>query len=227
MAIPAGSFLMGSPLRDDPIIRQNLEVRDDEKPQHPVTIRAFFIGKYEITQAQWFAVMGSNPSRNKGDSLPIENISWDDTQRYIEKLNKKTGKNYRLPTEAEWEYAARAGSTTPYPWGDRDADSKNYAWSKENAIDTNPVGLKKPNQFGLYDMIGNVSEWTQDCWNDSYTGAPQDGSAWLEGNCALRVLRGGSWGDDLSQSRSAVRDGSHPAYYRFSGSSFRVALDLQ
>jgi len=218
---------MGSPLEYDPAVHQNLEVRDNEKPQHPVTIKAFFIGKYEITQAQWYAVMGSNPSRNKGHSLAIENISWDDTQRYIDKLNKKTGKNYRLPTEAEWEYAARAGSTAPYPWGDRGADSKSYAWSKANAFDTNVVGLKKPNKFGLYDMIGNVSEWTQDCWSDSYTGAPQDGSAWLEGNCTLRVLRGGSWGDDLAQLRSAVRDGTHPTYYRFSGSSFRVALDRQ
>ncbi len=225
--VPAGRFLMGSPSPDDSVANQKLEARDDEKPQHSVTIKAFFLGQYEVTQAQWHALMGSNPSRHEGKALPIENISWDDAQKYIEKLNKKTGKKYRLPTEAEWEYAARGGSLTPYPWGHSDSDSHMYAWSTANATDTNAVGLKKPNPFGLYDMIGNVSEWTQDCWNDSYNGAPQDGSAWLSGNCSLRVLRGGSWGDDLAQLRSAVRDGTHPTYYRFSGSSFRVALDVQ
>ncbi|MFN5445766.1 MAG: formylglycine-generating enzyme family protein, partial [bacterium] len=96
-----------------------------------------------------------------------------------------------------------------------------------NSITTNNVGLKKPNQFGLHDMMGNVSEWTQDCWNNNYNGAPNDGTAWLSGNCSLRVLRGGSWGADPQQLRSAIRDGTHPTYYRFSGSSFRVALDIQ
>ncbi len=227
VAIPAGSFLMGSSsthMSDD---QETFGLRDDEMPQHPVEIKAFFLGKFEITQTEWYALMGSNPSHYKGQSLPIENISWDDAQVFIQKLNNKTGKNYRLPTEAEWEYAARGGSNTQYPWGDNYSDFHMHAWSTANSITTNNVGLKKPNQFGLHDMMGNVSEWTQDCWNNNYNGAPNDGTAWLSGNCSLRVLRGGSWGTDPQQLRSAIRDGTHPTYYRFSGSSFRVALDIQ
>ena len=223
--IPAGSFLMGSPSNQNACSREKLDDRDDEKPQHTVKIKAFSLGKFEVTQAQWHALMDSNPSHNKGPTLPFENISWDDAQKYIQKLNQKTGKKYRLPSEAEWEYAARGGSTSSYPWGDNVSELTLHAWSKANAVNTNIVGLKKPNSFGLYDMIGNVSEWTQDCWNDNYRGAPKDGSAWLTGNCSLRVLRGGSWGDDPQQLRTAIRDGTHPTYYRFSGSSFRVARD--
>lgn len=223
--IPAGSFLMGSPSNQNACSREKLDDRDDEKPQHTVKIKEFSLGKFEVTQAQWHALMDSNPSHNKGSTLPIENISWDDAQKYIQKLNQKTGKKYRLPSEAEWEYAARGGSTSSYPWGDNVSELTLHAWSKANAENTNNVGLKKPNSFGLHDMIGNVSEWTQDCWNDNYRGAPKDGSAWLTGNCSLRVLRGGSWGDDPQQLRTAIRDGTHPTYYRFSGSSFRVARD--
>lgn len=223
--IPAGSFLMGSPSDQDSSSHKKSEARDDEKPQHLVHIKAFSLGKFEITQAQWQSLMDSNPSRNKGPALPIENISWDDAQKYIQKLNQKTGKKYRLPSEAEWEYAARGRSTNKYPWGDSVSEYHLHAWSNTNAVNTNRVGLKKPNPFGLYDMIGNVSEWTQDCWNDSYSGAPKDGSAWLTGNCSLRVLRSGSWGDDPQQLRTAIRDGTHPTYYRFSVSSFRVAID--
>lgn len=223
--IPAGSFLMGSPSNQNASSREKLDDRNDEKPQHTVKIKEFSLGKFEVTQAQWHALMDSNPSHNTGPTLPIENISWDDAQKYIQKLNQKTGKKYRLPSEAEWEYAARGGSTSNYPWGDNVSELTLHAWSKANAVNTNIVGLKKPNSFGLYDMIGNVSEWTQDCWNDNYRGAPKDGSAWLTGNCSLRVLRGGSWGDDPQQLRTAIRDGTHPTYYRFSGSSFRVARD--
>ena len=223
--IPAGSFLMGSPSNQNASSREKLDDRDDEKPQHRVKIKEFSLGKFEVTQAQWHALMDSNPSHNKGSTLPIENISWDDAQKYIQKLNQKTGKKYRLPSEAEWEYAARGGSTSSYPWGDNVSELTLHAWSKANAVNTNIVGLKKPNSFGLYDMIGNVSEWTQDCWNANYRRAPKDGSAWLTGNCSLRVLRGGSWGYDPQQLRTAIRDGTHPTYYRFSGSSFRVARD--
>ncbi len=225
--IPAGSFLMGAPSKQDLHMNEKSEARDDEKPQHLVAVKAFTLGKFEITQEQWYAVMGSNPSLNKGPKLPVENISWDDAQKYLQKLSQKTGKKYRLPSEAEWEYAARSGSTTLYPWGDSYSDSHLYAWSKADAVETNFVGLKKPNQFGLYDMLGNVSEWTQDCWNDNYNGAPDDGSARLSGNCSLRVLRGGTWGDDPQNLRTTIRDGTHPTYYRFSGSSFRVAADIQ
>jgi formylglycine-generating enzyme required for sulfatase activity len=223
--IPAGSFLMGSPSNKNSSSRKKLDDPDDEKPQHKVKIKEFSLGKFEVTQAQWHALMDSNPSHNKGPTLPIENISWDDAHKYIQKLNQKTGKKYRLPSEAEWEYAARGGSTSSYPWGDNVSELTLHAWSKANAVNTNIVGLKKPNSFGLYDMIGNVSEWTQDCWNDNYRGAPRDGSPWPTGNCSLRVLRGGSWGDDPQQLRTAMRDGTHPNYYRFSGSSFRVARD--
>ena len=155
--------------------------------------------------------MGNNPSSNKGRTLPVENVSWDDAQLFVQKLSKKTGKKYRLPNEAEWEYAARGGSTTTYPWGNSDAESHDYAWFNAIAQTTKPVGLKKPNQFGLYDMIGNVWEWTQDCWN------PRD--------CSLRVLRGGSWYGFPLILRTAGRNGySFAVGYGVIG--FRVARDL-
>jgi formylglycine-generating enzyme required for sulfatase activity len=182
--IPAGNFMMGSP--PEKVVEEN------EKPQHLVNIKSFSIGKYEVTQEEWFAVMGNNPSSNKGRTLPVENISWDDAQLFVQKLSQKTGKKYRLPFEAEWEYAVRAGTTTQYFWGDNIKESNNYVGNSSKQ--THPVGLNKPNQFGLYDMVGNVWEWTQDCWNQNYSGAPTDGSAWTSGDCSLRVLRGGSWG---------------------------------
>jgi len=197
--IPAGSFLMGS----DPFT--NLAY-DREKPQHLVQIQAFAMGKYEITQEQWHAVMGENPSMNKGRKLPVENISGDEAVLFIKKLSQKTGKNYRLPTEAEWEYAARAGTKTTYFWGDDKKQSKDYAWHYSNSENkSQPVGLKKPNQFGLYDISGNVMEWTQDCWNDSYDGAPTDGSAWRSGNCDRMVVRGGAYLEESDAMRIAIR----------------------
>ena len=229
VVIPAGSFLMGSPPdpEQDPFSNAKpVKVGDEtEKPQHLVTIQSFAIGKYEVTQEQWFAVMGNNPSSNKGRTLPVENVSWDDTQVFVQKLSQKTGKKYRLPSEAEWEYAARGGSTTTYPWGNSDAELHVYAWFNAIANTTNPVGLKKPNQFGLYDMIGNVWEWTQDCWNGNYKNAPIDGSAWTGGDCSQRVLRGGSWINFPQFLRSAFRFWNSTAvrddYY-----GFRVARDL-
>jgi len=198
--IPAGTFLMGS----DPFTNVANEF---EKPQHRVQIQAFAMGKYEVTQEQWYAVMGYNPSVNKGRKLPVENISWDEAGLFAQKISQKTGKNYRLPTEAEWEYAARAGTTTTYFWGEDKKQTKEYAWY--DSISENKsqiVGLKKPNQFGLYDMFGNVWEWTQDCWNENYNGAPNDGSAWIAGNCSTkRVMRGGEWGSHPDGLRSAFR----------------------
>ena len=182
--IPAGEFLMGSEVGDD-----------DEKPVHRVNIGAFKIGKYEITQRQWFIIMGNRPGIFKGDDRPIENVSWFDAVDFCKELSKITGKSYRLPTEAEWEYAARGGTTTEYSFGDDKSMLGEYAWFDGNSEnETHPVGQKKPNPFGLYDMHGNVWEWVEDHSHKNYVGAPTDGSAWLtDDDRAARVLRGGSW----------------------------------
>ena len=223
--IPAGSFMMGS------------ENGSDEKPVHRVTIAdGFYMGKYEVTQAQWQAVMGNNPSYFKGcDNCPVEQVSWDDAVSFVARLNAQNdGYTYRLPTEAEWEYAARAGTTGDYA-GDLDAmawygnnsgrtrldaaeiyrtDLSNYYKRiTENGGQTHAVGSKLPNAFGLFDMHGNVWEWCQDWYHDSYAGAPIDGSAWLSGGeQKYRVLRGGSWFDNASLLRSANRYGVTPGY---------------
>ena len=187
----------------------------DEKPVHQVTINySFYIGKYEVTQAQWQAVMGNNPSSFKGEipgplfNLPVEQVSWDDAQSFINKLNESNdGFTYRLPTEAEWEYACRAGTT-----GDYAGNLSEMAWFAENSQNrTHNVGEKQPNGWGLFDMHGNVWEWCQDWYHDSYSGAPADGSAWLGGVQLYRVLRGGSWGNkDAASLRSASRSRNTP-----------------
>jgi formylglycine-generating enzyme required for sulfatase activity len=142
------------------------------------------MGKYEVTQAQWATGMGINPSRFKGDDRPVENVSWDDIQEFLKRLNAdNSGKPYRLPTEAEWEYAAPAGPTTPYWWGkeigqgNANCEGCGSRWDNK---ETAPVGSFKPNPFGLYDTAGNVWEWVQDCWHDGYQGAPADGSEWRD-----------------------------------------------
>jgi formylglycine-generating enzyme required for sulfatase activity len=191
----------------------------DQEPVHEVTIsQAFFMGKYEVTQGQWQAVMGSNPSHFKecGSNCPVEMVSWDDAQAFINKLNETNdGFKYRLPSEAEWEYACRTGTTVDY------LDST--AWYSANSgSKTHPVGAKQPDGFGLYDMHGNVSEWCQDWYHPSYDGAPSDGSAWLSGGeHQFRVLRGGSWLDDAPVLRSATRNLYSPDY-RFNFFGFRV-----
>ncbi len=221
VVIPSGSFLMGSNEKFASAI---------ESPQHIVKVKSFALGKFEVTQEQWYSAMGSNPSINKGGKLPVEYVTWYEAQLFVQKLSQKTGKKYRLPSEAEWEYAARGGSTTSYPWGDSDAQLHDYAWSYPIAKATNIVGLKKPNQFGLFDMIGNVFEWTQDCVNYNYHGAPTDGSAWTKGKCSLRIQRGGSWNyGDLRGLRSAYRSYSYiesDGENRSSNGGFRVARDL-
>ena len=230
VVLPSGSFLMGSPPDPAPDPFSNEQPKTigqaDEKPQHRVQIQSFSIGKYEVTQEQWYAVMGHNPSANKGRTLPVERVSWDDTQLFIAKLNQKTGQKYRLPSEAEWEYAARAGSTTIYPFGNSDSELHVYAWFGAIAGDTNPVGLKRPNQFGLFDMLGNVWEWTQDCRHGNYAGAPTDGSAWTT-DCATNslVLRGGSWSIYPAFLRSATRGSNYPNF-RSNNYGFRLARDL-
>ena len=204
--IPAGEFEMGSPLDE--------EGRDsDEGPVRHVTIeKAFYMGKYEVTQKQWREIMGGNPSSFEGDDLPVEMVSWNDVQKFIKKLNKKEGTDkYRLPSEAEWEYACRADTITRYSFGDDESKLGDYAWYHDNShYNTHPIGQKKPNSWGLYDMHGNVWEWVQDKWHDCSDGAPTDGSAWESGFLASRVFRGGSWIGSARECRSARRSCNVP-----------------
>ncbi|MGH9754982.1 MAG: SUMF1/EgtB/PvdO family nonheme iron enzyme, partial [Blastocatellia bacterium] len=213
--VPGGTFKMGAPKGF---------WRFDEKPLHDVTVPAFYIGKYQITQAQWEAVMGNNPSYFKGDpALPVENVSWNDAKEFCKKLSQMTGKDYRLPSEAEWEYACRAGTTGDYA-GDLDA----MAWYTENSGGkTHPVGQKQPNAVGLYDMHGNVWEWCEDAWHNDYSGAPTDGSAWLSGgDSSRRVLRDGSYFYLARLCRSAYR-GSYVARDLVLNVGFRVVVSAR
>ncbi len=205
--IPAGSFTMCC----NPIFERG----GNELPDHPVRIgEPFYMQTTEVTQEQWMGLMSSNPSKFKGSSNPVEQVSWDDIQVFLKALKDREGCGacYRLPSEAEWEYAYRAGSTSTYYWGD-DADSLGqYAWYSQNSGEkTHPVGQLKPNAWGLYDMAGNVFEWVADCYHESYAGAPGNGSAWT-GSCYRRsdgvmprVLRGGAWGDLPYGCRAAYR----------------------
>ena len=220
--IPAGTFLMGSPDNDS-------QAYKDEKPQHQVTItQPFYIGKYPITQEQYEAIMGNNPSYFKnGGKYPVEYVSWNDAQEFCQKLSKLTGKTYRLPTEAEWEYAARAGNQSSYYYGDDENQLGDYAWYEENSNNqTYPVGQKKPNKWGLYDMLGNVWEWCEDDRHDNYNGAPTDGKVWIDNNCSqseYRIRRGGSWFDDSKCCRCAIRGMIFPAWCD-SINGFRVVM---
>ncbi|MCF4968959.1 SUMF1/EgtB/PvdO family nonheme iron enzyme [Nostoc sp. CMAA1605] len=222
--IPGGTFMMGSPKSEKD---QGL----DESPQHQVRVPGFFMGKYPVTQEQYQAIMGTNPSNFKGDKRPVEQVSWDDAVEFCQKLSQKTGKTYRLPSEAEWEYACRAGTTTPFYFGETiTTDLVNYdgnypygaAPKGEYRKETTNVGIFPPNAFGLYDMCGNIWEWCQDFYNNSYQGAPTDGSAWLTGsNNNLRVLRGGSSYSFPGDCRSANRNRINPGYVNSDG-GFRV-----
>jgi formylglycine-generating enzyme required for sulfatase activity len=198
IAIKGGTFEMGS------------TKYDPEKPIHTVTISDFRIGKTEVTQAQWVAVMGSNPSKFKGDNLPVEAVSWDDIQVFINKLNTRTGKTYRLPTEAEWEYAAGGGEINRSEYAGTDSESEsnlgNYAWSRDNDNDTtHPVGTKQPNQLGLYDMSGNVWEWCSDWYGSYYYANSPQNNPKGPSNGLRRVLRGGGWGYSVSICRVSYR----------------------
>lgn len=214
--IPSGTFRMGSP---------NGEGYDSERPQHQVTVPSFLIGKYAVTQAQCKAVaalpkvecdLDSDPARFKGENRPVEQVSWDDAVEFCQRLSKRTGRSYRLPSEAEWEYACRAGTTSPFHFGSTiTADLANYngnytygsAPKGQYREQTTEVGsFKTANTFGLYDMHGNLWEWCADHWHDSYKDAPTDGSAWTTGgDDARRLLRGGSWNNHPGNCRSAFR----------------------
>jgi formylglycine-generating enzyme required for sulfatase activity len=214
--IPAGEFRMGA---DDK------EGFEDERPVHRVRItRPFYLGKYPVTQGQWEAVMKTNPSEFTGNpNRPVENVSWHDAQEFLQKLNEKEGKQYRLPTEAEWEYAARAGTTTAYCFGDEVKRLREYAWYGENSGQkTHPVGQLEANAWGLHDMHGNVWEWVQDWYNANYyqQSALIDPQGPEEGGS--KVLRGGSWSHRAGGVRVALRSGYEPGF-RYDYLGFRCA----
>ena len=201
--VEGGTFTMGATKE------QRKDAYDWEKPTHQVTLKGFYICKYEVTQVEWKAVMGENPSYFKGDNLPVENVSWFDCQEFIRKLNELTGKNFRLPTEAEWEYAARGGRRSYGAKYAGDNDIDNVAWYGGNSnITTHPVGMKQANELGLYDMSGNVYEWCQD-WYGDYSSASQTNPTG-PGSGYGRVLRGGSWGSLAGYCRLACRCSGNP-----------------
>ena len=234
VVLPAGSFLMGSPESSE-------EAYDDERPQHQVTIASpFAVGVHEVTFAEWEACVnaggcgGYNPRDylREGDRYPVRRVSWDDAQAYASWLSNETGETYRLLSEAEWEYMARAGTQTERYWGDDASDQCSHANGNDDDVEctdgfeyTAPVGSFRANAFGLYDILGNVREWTEDCWNTDYSGAPADGSARRRGDCSRRVVRGGSWGVVPRILRSAFRDW-YTAVLRSDYFGFRVARTM-
>jgi formylglycine-generating enzyme required for sulfatase activity len=213
MLIPAGKFMMGSPATE--------KGRSDNETQHEVTLtKPFYMGKYEVTQEQWEAVMGNNPNGTKGSKLPVTDVSWNDCQEFIKKLNAKTAGGYRLPTEAEWEYSCRSGTTTAYSFGNNiTPKDANYIDSK--IVKSVTVGSYKPNAFGIYDMHGNVWEWCED-WYDPFLqrGEVIDPKGPATGKS--RVLRGGSFKDNVSFARSSMRDFITPTF-RNGSDGFRLA----
>ena len=221
--IPAGTFYMGSP--------ENEEGRyDSESPQHQVTVPSFFVGKYPLTQAQYQAIIGNNPAYFKGNNRPVECVSWNNAVKFCQKLSQKTGKNYKLPSEAQWEYACRAGTTTPFYFGEGitpdlvnyDGDYAYAAAPKGQDIgQTTDVGIFPPNAFGLYDMHGNVWEWCEDDLQENYINAPINGSALINLNVTRKMLRGGSWFNYPDHCRSAYRYNFNFAY-KNSNIGFRV-----
>jgi formylglycine-generating enzyme required for sulfatase activity len=227
VVVPAGKFTMGSPSTER-------DRSSSEGPQHEVTIaRPFAVGKTEVTFKQWDACVAAGACSEARDSSwgrgdrPEINVSWDDAQHYAAWLSRITGKQYRLLSEAEWEYAARAGGQTRFSFGDDDSQLDQHAWYFGNSDRrTQPVGKKTANAFGLYDMHGNVFEWVEDPWHEGYEGAPSDGSAWLEGGAPSRhVVRGGSWYYDSKNLRSASRSGP-PSDLRDGNIGIRLARAL-
>lgn len=240
VVIPAGTFRMGCV--------SGVGCDDDERPVHQVTIEAFAVSKHEVTFAQWDACVAgggcldaaaeSRRQRRRGHrpddegwgrgNRPVVNVSWDDAQAYVRWLSSETGATYRLLSESEWEYAARAGSSTAYSWGNEMGSGRRADCSgcgRQWDLQTSPVGSFSPNAFGLHDVHGNVSEWVEDCWNGSYSGAPSNGSAWQSGDCSGRVLRGGCWASVPRRIRSAKRDWL-TTDIRYNNNGFRVARTL-
>ena len=252
--IPSGTFLMGS--TDD-----ELERRDNEGPQHLVTVPTFFMGRYPITQEQWRAVaamprverdLDPAPSEFKGDMRPVERVSWEDTMEFCARLSTHTKRSYSLPSEAEWEYACRAGTTTPFHFGETISPEVanydgNYLYARNPEVvrydgsstygdasqktyrkETTLVGyFGVSNAFGLCDMHGNVCEWCLDPWHDNYEGAPMDGSVWnSDEQKDIRVLRGGSWLNKPRSCRSANRDYVNPASHYDYNVGFRIVCHL-
>ena len=267
--IPAGQFFMGAS-REDELENLPKESRPNNQPQHSVELVRFAIGKFPVTRSQYGVFVNATDRRSDGCQVwigsqwekdlpkdwrnpgfiqderhPVTCVSWDDASAYVEWLTQKTGKRYRLLSEAEWEYSARAGTTTSRYWGNDGNLSCAYAngadktakaqvlgagsWTVANCTDnyayTAPVGSFQSNLFGLYDMLGNVSQWTQDCWNDNYLGAPADGNPWIIGNCRARVVRGASWLGYPREMRSSYR-WALPLAYRSFTIGFRVALTI-
>jgi formylglycine-generating enzyme required for sulfatase activity len=235
--IPGGRFWMGSPERE-------IGRRESEGPQHKVTVSPFYIGKHPITQQQWRAVsllddvnlqLLPNPSNFKGDNLPVEQVNWYETVEFCKRLSIQAQHNYRLPSEAEWEYAGRAGTATPFSFGETiSIDQANY--NGNNIYNqgqkgtyrkkTTAVGNFPANAFGLYDMHGNVWEWCQDWWHKNYEGVPIDGNVWIEGGeASLRVRRGGSWFTSPRDCRSAFRD-NNPAENQINNIGFRICCSV-
>jgi formylglycine-generating enzyme required for sulfatase activity len=270
VAIPAGRFVMGVRADEEDLESLSAEFRHRSEPRREVRVQPFLAGRFEVTRGQYrifaeatgrsgegcFAWTGSgfevdparswrNPGYAQDDAHPVVCVSWEDARAYVEWLGRRTGKRYRLLTEAEWEYAARAGSTAMRYWGDEPGHACEYAngadrtaraaiadasnWSGAECDDrhayTAPVGSYRANAFGLYDTLGNVGEWTEDCWNRDYRGAPIDGSAALKGECGLRAVRGGAWDDAPAGLRAAYRVGS-PTSIRLYSRGFRVAREI-
>jgi formylglycine-generating enzyme required for sulfatase activity len=213
--VPSGCFKMGSN-----------DGEAYEKPVHEVCVKGFWLGKYEVTQEQYKRITGINPSDFVAPNNPVDQVSWDDAVLYALAYGKLIGVPMRLPTEAEWEYACRAGGQHEKYCGE--GDPAELAWTGSNTdYSTSPVGKLRPNAWGLYDMSGNVWEWVEDCWNLNYKGAPQDGSAWLTGNCNRRVARGGAWDVNDANGEHLVRAakrGRGDHRYRLNVVGFRVAI---
>ena len=213
--VDGGTFTMGAtPEQENP--------HQFEEPTHQVTLSSYYIGETEVTQELWKAVMGNNPSNFKGDNLPVEEVSWEDCQTFIGKLNDLTGKRFRLPTEAEWEYAARGGKRSNHTQYSGSSNIDDVAWYSGNSgSKTHPVKTKKPNEFGLYDMSGNVNEWCQD-WYGSYSSNAQTNPTGPDSG-SYRVFRGGTWSIFGWFCRSSFRGNSSPGYRGY-GLGFRLAL---
>ena len=250
VVVPAGSYRPGSPSHE-------VGRYDDEGPVRQVTIeQPFAVGVYEVTVGDYEGFVGAtgyaggkscstyeeegwkerpgwtwrDPGFRQTERDPVVCVNWQDARAYAEWLSGETGKRYRLLSEAEWEYVARAGTTTRYYWGDAIGRSRancKGCGSQWDGGQTAPVGSFGANGFGLHDILGNAWEWVLDCWNENYTDAPSDGQAWEGGDCSRRVLRGGSWIDSPRDLRSAIRGGYTPAVIRSPDSGFRIARSLE